>query len=301
MQTHLGAGLVGRLTRWLPTRRWQTAHWLGKLFVPRRPFVGRFLDGYLEVRPGEIASNAAFYTGFYEREVTMWCLEHLRNRPPELIVDVGANFGYYPLLFGLKTAGKTTAIAFEPDPSNFAWLSRNLALNPSLNITAVHEAVSDIGGQLLPFESAKEGHNLFARVPLGSSQKNEHAAATVEVRSVTLDGYLEQNSIPRVDLTLVDVEGHESRVIEGMAKGIANRRYRAVMIEFHPWAFADPATELARIADHFLAHRLRHLESGATDKDLAFFCLTWCDSMLAPMSYDSRGPWEHYLFTCSEE
>src|SRR4051794_34271712 len=118
MKSHPGAMVAGGITRRLPSRRWQASHWLGKLLAPKTPFVGRFLNGFLEVHPDEVASKGTFYVGFYEREVTIWCLELLRNHPPGLIVDVGANFGYYPLLFGLLTGGKTRSIAFEPEPSN---------------------------------------------------------------------------------------------------------------------------------------------------------------------------------------
>ncbi len=103
---------------------------------------------------------AAFFTGFYEREVSMWSLHKIQTAPPSLIIDVGANFGYYPLMFGLLTKGKTESIAFEPDPINFAWLSRNLAMNPQLKVTAVQAAVGDVDGVEVEFEVAKDGHNL---------------------------------------------------------------------------------------------------------------------------------------------
>src|SRR5688572_5778777 len=114
MKTHVGAQLTGMITRRLPARRWQAAHWMNRLMGPSAPFVGRFHQGQLEVHPGEVASMASFYLGFYEREVTIWCLEQIRQSPPSLLIDVGANFGYYPLLFGLLTDGKTRSLAFEP-------------------------------------------------------------------------------------------------------------------------------------------------------------------------------------------
>ena len=299
MGAHLRAGIVGRLTRWLPCRRWQVAYWLGKVFVPRKPFIGRFWGGLFEVRPGEATSTATFFMGFYEREVTMWCLEQLRTHPPSLVVDVGANFGYYPLLFGLLSGGRTEMIAFEPDPSNFAWLSRNLALNPGLKVTAVQAAVGDVDGQSVAFEMALDGHNPWARV--AGIAPNEHAAGTVDVPITTLDSYLEQHGVESVPLTLIDVEGYECRVLQGMSRGIARRRYSSVMVEFHPWAFSDPTSELKRIADRFSAagysgYRFRHYESPHSDKDAAYYRLDWDDSLLAPISFDKRSSWEHYLF-----
>lgn len=300
MTVPLGAEIVGRVTRRLPTRRWQAGHWLGKLLLPRGPFVGRFGRGRFEVHPGEVASMSAFLTGFYEREVTIWSLEQLRANPPALVVDVGANFGYYPLLFGLRSGGSTASIAFEPDPVNFAWLCRNLALNPELKVTPVQAAVGSIDGGTVPFETAKEGHNVWARV--GGIAANEHAAAVVNVPSVTLDTYLDTHGHDTVPITLIDVEGYEAEVVKGMAAGIARRRYERVMIEYHPWAFSDPVQALKDLARPFLeagyaGYRFRHHSGQASiDRDPAYFRLTWSDDLLLPFSTDGLSSWEHYLF-----
>src|SRR5690242_17951527 len=135
MRKHVGAGLVGSISRSLPFRRWQSSYWLGKLLACGEPFIGSFRGGLIEVYPGDIATMQTFYLGFFEREVTMLCLEEIRRGAPDLIVDVGANFGYYPLLFGLETCGHTKTIAFEPDPVNVDRLRRNVALNPGMDVT----------------------------------------------------------------------------------------------------------------------------------------------------------------------
>ena len=300
MHEHMGAALVGRVSRALPSRRWQASHWVGKLLVPLTPFIGRVHNGLLEVHPGEVASTSTFVTGFYEREVTMWCREQIRTQPPALVVDVGANFGYYPLLFGLLTAGKTEVIAYEPDPANYAWLARNLALNPGLRVSAVPMAVGDIDGAQIAFETALDGHNLWSRA--SGFGANEHASTTVNVTTTTLDADLDRRGITEVPLTLIDVEGYESKVLEGMAGGIRSARYQTVMIEFHPWAFADPVAEIAGIIDRFqnagyVAHRFEHYASDYADKDPKYYDLTWDASILGPPTWDKLSSWEHYLFT----
>ena len=291
--------LTGRLTRALPCRRWQAAHWLGKLFVPRKPFIGTFRGGRIEVHPGEVASESVFFTGFYEREVTIWCLHELQIAPPTLVVDVGANFGYYPLLFGLASEGRTKSIAFEPDPTNFSWLRRNLELNPSVKSTAVQAVVGDLDKGTVAFEIAKEGHSLWSKVAVSGT--NEHAAAAIEVPTLTLDTYLAQNGIEEVPLTLVDVEGYEDRVIAGMNEGIAQRRYRTVMLEFHRNAFSFPSDEIERLAGVFLnagyrGYRFIHHTGPKVDKDPRFHNLNWDASILGALTFNSLTEWEHYLF-----
>jgi FkbM family methyltransferase len=298
---HLGAGVVGRLTRRLPARRTQTAYWLGKLLVPREPFVGRFQGGLMEVHPGEVASTTAFFTGVYEREVTIWSLRQLENGPPALVVDVGANFGYYPLLFGLLSGGATETIAFEPDPENFAWLSRNLALNLGLRATAVQAAVGDVDGGTISFGTPLGGYSMWARVA-GMGGSDKYLASKLDVPTTTLDGDLDARGVGAVPLTLIDVEGYEAHVIQGMSRGIANGRYEAVVVEFHPWAFPDPEAEMERMADRFLAagysgYRFRRYTGPHCDKDAAYYRLRWDDSLLGPLTFDNLDSWEHYLFS----
>lgn len=286
---HLGAGLLGRITRALPCRRWQAAHWLGKLLLPRGPFVGRFRGGRIEVRPAEVASAAAFYTGHYERELTAWCLRTLRTARPDLVVDVGANFGYYPLLFGLESRGRCRSVAFEPDPSNFDWLSRNLALNPSVRCEAVRAACGASDGGTIPFAASTPGRSLWSG-PGGSS----------EVPCVALDAHLDRLGVGRVPVTLIDVEGHELAAVAGMTRGIAARRYAAVVVEFHRWAFPDPAAAVGELAGRFLAagYSARRFRPGAGtgDHDPAYYRLRWSGAMLAPLSAEGLSDWEHFLF-----
>jgi FkbM family methyltransferase len=304
MEPHLGAAIVGHISRRLPFRRWQASFWLGKLLVPRKPFVGRFQGGLIEVHPGEVASYASFFVGFYEREVSIWCQELIRRDPPDLLVDVGANFGYYPLLFGLRTRGRTRSIAFEPDPSTFHWLKRNVALNPGLGVTTVASAVGNRDDTAIAFATAQKGHSLWAQVARDGAA-GEHIAETVDVPVTALDTYLDRHGIDRVALTLIDVEGFEGEVLEGMTRGLREHRYRRVVVEFHPWAF-DSTDAIERIARHvvdagYRGYRFRHFEPPDPDKDRSYYRLRYDDSILGPMTFDHMTTWEHFLFEAGDE
>ena len=303
MKPHYGAGVVGHISRRLPSRRWQASYWLGKILGSRAPFVGRFHDGLIEVHPDEVASCASFFVGFYEREVTIWCRELLRRDPPDLVVDVGANFGYYPLLFGLLTGGKTRSIAFEPDPSNFQWLARNVALNPGLDVTTVASAVGSLDDAAVAFATPEPGRSLWAKVA-SEGAGGGRVGGTVDVPVTTLDTDLDRRGIGRVPLTLIDVEGFEGEVLEGMARGLAEHRYQRVLVEFHPWAFeADALERIARrvVDAGYRGYRFRHLETPVPDKDPSYFRLRYDDSILGPLTFDRMTDWEHFLFEAEEE
>jgi len=270
--------------------------------MPRKPFIGRFHNGYLEIHPGEIASMNTFITGFYERDVTIWCREFLRSTQPKLMVDVGANFGYYPILFGLLSDGQCEAIALEPDPVNAAWLERNLALNPSLRIAIVKAAAGDHDGGSVSFELSKQNHNLWSRVGGIASAGNEHANGNVYVPTVTVDAELDRRGVAEIPLTLIDVEGYEAKVIEGMSAGIARRRYRNVVVEYHSWAIADPVLGIREIVARFenagyTGLRFQPHGDEATDKSRDYYRLDVSKAAPRPISYSGLTKWEHFLFS----
>ena len=299
MRPHFGAHVVGSISRRLPCRRWQSSYWLGKVLASREPFVGRFRGGAIEVHPGDVASMQTFYLGFFEREVTMLCLEELRRGAPELIVDVGANFGYYPLLFGLESGGRTQTIAFEPDPVNVERLRRNVALNPGVKVTIVPRAVSDVDDQIVQFDSAPDGHNVWSRVA-DVRGGEDHGWRRTQVETTRLDTYLDRLGVGRVPLTLIDVEGYEGKTIDGMSRGLSSQRYRKIMIEFHPWAFPSPR-DVERIAmsivdKGYRGFRIRHHASPQPDKSRSYYQVDFDPSILAPMTFDGLSSWEHFWF-----
>ena len=100
--------------------------------------------------------------GFWESWITFVVLRIVQAG--WCCIDVGANFGYYPLLFGLETGGRTRTIAFEPDPVNVERLRRNVALNPGVNVTVVPMAVGDKDDATVGFDSAPAGHHVWSRL-----------------------------------------------------------------------------------------------------------------------------------------
>src|SRR5437867_3185244 len=58
-------------------------------------------------------------------------------RPGDVVLDVGANIGYYTLIFAELVGEQGHVYAFEPDPRNFAFLAKNVHSNRYRNVTLV--------------------------------------------------------------------------------------------------------------------------------------------------------------------
>lgn len=154
----------------------------------------------------------------YEKETTDMIIKELRK--DDIVVDCGANIGYFSLFMAELVGKNGKVIAFEPDPSNFKLLKHNIKVNNYENIIPMPFAVSDkLGSTNLKLESTV-AHYLT----------EEKTKDSIQVDAITLDSYFE-NYQKKIRLVKMDVEGYESEIINGMRNMIKNNDLRLV-VEF---------------------------------------------------------------------
>ncbi len=165
----------------------------------------------------------------WEKTETTWFLSSLR--PGDVVVDVGANVGYYTVLAGLLVGDTGRVYAFEPDPQNFELLRRNVALNGLHNVILENKAASNEAGQLSLYldEENKGDHRIYQ--PEGEQRRS------IDVEAVRLDDYFEGVE-DSVDFVKIDTQGAEFAILEG-ALGILARSPGLVMaVEYSPEGLA---------------------------------------------------------------
>jgi FkbM family methyltransferase len=146
-------------------------------------------------------------------------------RKGDTVLDVGANIGYYAVLFSRLVGDEGKVIAFEPDLQNFAILERNLRINHCTNVTAHRVAVADRAGERQLFLSPdnKGDHRLF--------KTNGRARSTVP--TVALDD-LESLQCP-IHYVKIDTQGSEPGILSGMRRIVdENARHLVSIMEFCP-------------------------------------------------------------------
>lgn len=147
--------------------------------------------------------------GKYEPEQTREFQRVLK--PGDTVLDVGAHVGYYTLLSSVLVGRSGQVLAFEPNPRNFAYLERHIALNRLPNASALPAAVAD-----------QEG---VARFEFGKGSGTGHLATdgSLQVRTVRLDAICADRGLAP-NVVKVDVEGAELSVLEGGRDLFASRR-----------------------------------------------------------------------------
>ncbi len=203
-------------------------------------------------------SGSLALSGFesFETSVFAQALE-----PGMTVLDIGAHIGYYALLAATKVGPNGRVIAYEPEPSNFALLSKNISVNNLKNVTPVNAAAADKAGTREFFiEKYNKGHHSFG--------KTGTAARSIKVRTEIPDDTLKAKGIQKIDVIKIDIEGAEPIALRGLANTIAENPDILIFTEFYPRSM----TRLGESPDAFLkgftAHGFRIWVIDETHKKL---------------------------------
>lgn len=170
-----------------------------------------------------------------------------------LVVDVGANVGFFTRRFARWVGPAGRVLALEPEARNLTRLKARLARDGLADIVeTIDAAAAEKAGTVL--------------LDLNPDNPADHRLGErgVPVASVTLDELVGQRSGRAVSLIKIDVQGSELRVIEGARETIA--RFRpALFIEVDDAHLRSCGASAAALVDRLDAlgyrpHRL--LRSG---------------------------------------
>ena len=171
----------------------------------------------LIIRKGLTGATGNIYCGLHEFDDMGFLLHFLRSS--DLFIDVGANIGAYTILASAEINSRV--IAIEPLPVTFNNLLENISINNvTKNVKALNIGLGSCKGKL----SFTKSHDTLNHV----ATENEKDIIELEVQ--TLDS-LCLKEIPL--LIKIDVEGYESKVLEGAEKILKNDKLKAIIIELN--------------------------------------------------------------------
>ncbi|MER3500822.1 MAG: hypothetical protein C4295_04965 [Candidatus Fervidibacterota bacterium] len=154
-------------------------------------------------------------------------------RKGDVVLDIGANIGYYTLLLARLVGEKGLVVAVEPHPANFHLLEWNLRINGIRNVCLVHAAISDTDGIASLYLA--EGSNWHALNPTERTTER-----TVDVIAMTIDTLAQQLERP-VALLRMDIEGWEAKALRGAPQTLLHHR-PAIVMEVHPAYLGEEET-----------------------------------------------------------
>jgi FkbM family methyltransferase len=144
----------------------------------------------------------------------------------DVVLDIGAHVGYYTLI-AAECVGETGKVfAFEPDPTNFAILKKNIEVNGFKNVILVQKAVSNRTG-ITKLHLSEQQH-MCHRIYEWHSSSN-----SIEVETIALDDYFEDYN-GKIDFIKMDIEGAECKTIQGMQSILQRNKQLKMIVEFNP-------------------------------------------------------------------
>lgn len=180
-----------------------------------------------------------YLMGSFQPDSQALCKSVLHGITGAIVLDIGANVGAFALpLAEIVSSSEGKVYAFEPTRWAFGKLCRNLDANPHLKgmLDPVQAILVDAGDAAVP-------EHLHASWPLVGDQEQHpvHQGALKDTRgafSTTLDAFVGEHGISRVDFIKLDVDGNETTVLDG-AWDTINTHRPALLIEWTPDLFPD--------------------------------------------------------------
>lgn len=171
--------------------------------------------------------------GIYEEYETEFVIKEIKAG--DVVLDIGANIGYYTLIFSKLVGEHGKVFAFEPDPANFVLLRRNVEENGYKNVVLINKAVSDRNGKIKLFlsENNLADHRIY---------DSHDGRRFVEVESIKLDDYFEKNGI-KINFIKMDIEGAEYGAVQGMASLLKETKNLKMISEFWPFGLKNAGVE----------------------------------------------------------
>lgn len=138
----------------------------------------------------------------------------------DVVLDIGANIGFYSKLFS-KLVGETGSVhAFEPDRTNFQHLTS--FTQACRNLNRYQKAVSH-KTEVIHIYTSKLLNVDHRTYPIDNYE------SCYEIEAIALDDWLDR--LPTIHLIKMDIQGYESKAIEGMRQ-LIKRDTPILFLEF---------------------------------------------------------------------
>ncbi|MDA9993926.1 FkbM family methyltransferase [Burkholderiales bacterium] len=172
----------------------------------------------LLAQSGIHSATGNYYVGLMSFEEMSFLMHFIRRE--ELFIDVGANIGVFSVL--ASGVCGASSIAFEPSTVSFSRMLENISLNNLQDrIVTYNSAVDDSEGRV---QFVSDDGSVIDHV----KEPSEQSVGSVDVDAVSLD-YVLRGENPSI--IKIDVEGFETRVLNGAEKVLEKESLEVIIIE----------------------------------------------------------------------
>jgi FkbM family methyltransferase len=196
-----------------------------------------------------------FEIGAYERDTE--AIFRAEIGPDDIVVDVGANEGYFTIL-AAQLAHRGRVIAVEPQARCIDSVARNLAANNIRNCTILPVALgqSPGKGQMLLMPEMNSGASSLVRSYRWSRRKQP-------VEIIDANELAARVAVEVFDFVKIDVEGYEPEVVQGLLPLLRAGHIKKLLLDYHPTLLAPRGIRPEDIHEQIVASGMH----GVLNKD----------------------------------
>ena len=170
----------------------------------------KILNGIVVEGPYEINENVCLQSG-------------------DVVIDCGANMGLFSAIASRKGC---ISYAFEPVKDNIdKFLSKTAKWNKNINI--VNYALADKTGELLFTIGSRNGSGFIEELDGSDYAKANRNTYNIKVNAITLDEWVKQNNIEKVDFIKADIEGAERLLLKGSKETLKKFAPKLSICKYH--------------------------------------------------------------------
>ncbi|MBU2544900.1 FkbM family methyltransferase [Patescibacteria group bacterium] len=191
-----------------------------KLFkvVAKEDNYGTLVCEFLDlIYPYLIKNFSIIREGPYEKE-------EVKLKQGDVVIDAGANLGIFSLFASKKVGPGGKVYAFEPILENRELLRKTIELNKINNI------------EIIPYALGKKEEDLLMSIEmdkLGSSSGFFQKGSERSVKQISLDKFVEQRQISKIDFIKADIEGMEHELLIGAEQTIKKFKPKLSICTYH--------------------------------------------------------------------
>ena len=152
-----------------------------------------------------------------------------------VVLDIGANIGFYAAIISKIVGENGKVICFEPDITNFNYLKENTKKNK--NIFIYNKAVSSKTEKIKIYTS--KNLNVDHR-----TYKPDEYDQEFEIDAVSIDDFLFEN-LNKIDFIKIDIQGYEMQDIKGLIKTLNSNTNIKIISEFWPYGLRKSGSSVS--------------------------------------------------------
>lgn len=160
----------------------------------------------------------------------------------DVVLDIGANIGFYATILSDIVSEKGVVHCFEPDVQNFGHLKK--ATTGFKNIQLNNKAVGPKTEKLKIYTS--KNLNVDHR-----TYKPEEYDKEIEIDAVSIDDYLNNDS--KVDFIKMDIQGFEMQAVQGMRLILEKNKDIKLISEFWPYGLRKAGSSVIEYFNFLIA------------------------------------------------